>query len=175
MKKLFLRFLRAPHDFYVAVSIGIQLRKYDYYNRIYIFDFDNTIAATAKLIHERSTYNYDISDLLVYDRMRSYILARQRRGKVCLVLSARPRSDRAAIIERLAHADIHIPVEVVSSHWLKAVALAFSSNFRSVDITLIDDMMRGEETGKPEKLFFPHFIVSKRVRLVTHKTVQRLR
>jgi hypothetical protein len=175
MKKLLLHFLRAPYNFYIAALIGIKLRKYNFYSRIYIFDFDNTIAATANLISERSTYNYDISDLVVYDRMRSYILSRQQRGKMCLVLSARPRSDRTAIIKRLAHADIHIPVEVVSSHWLKAVSLAFSSSFKSIDITLIDDMMRGEETGKPKKLFFPHFIVSKRVRLVTHKTVQRLR
>jgi hypothetical protein len=175
MKKLLLRLLLAPVDFSTAALIGSKLRIMYRGKRVYIFDFDNTLANTARLIAERQSYDYLVEELSLYESMRTFLLTRQQRGNPCVVLSARPRSDRTALIERLARDGIYVPVEVVSSHWLKAVSLAFGCIFKSTMITLIDDMMCGEETGKPDQLFFPRFILSKRVRLVTHETVLRIR
>ncbi|MEN9916929.1 MAG: hypothetical protein RLY40_861, partial [Pseudomonadota bacterium] len=110
MKKLLQRFLLAPLDLILAVRLGVELRKHSSGQRIYIFDFDNTLARTAQLIAKQNSYKYAISDLSLYESMQRSLLTRQSRGSPCLVLSARPRSDRVFISKKLASAGIHVSV-----------------------------------------------------------------
>lgn len=175
MKKLLLHLLLVPHELIRSVGIGIFLRKISGEARIYIFDFDNTLAATAKLIAEKKSYKYDVQELQLYESMLNYLIKRKERGHHCLVLSARPKFDRELIKKRLLQVNIDIPVEVVGMHWYKAVCLSVACLFKKSHITIIDDMMRGEETGYPRKLYFPQYLVPRCVRMVVHKTVLRIR
>jgi hypothetical protein len=175
MKKLLLHLLLVPFELIRSVAIGIAFRKISGNSRIYIFDFDNTLAGTAKLIAKKESYKYDVQELELYSSMQKYLKKRKERGHHCLVLSARPRSDRTLLKKKLMQVNIDIPVEVVSMHWYKAICLTIAYSFKKSHVTLIDDMMRGEETGNPSKLYFPQYIVPRCVRLVTHETVLRIR
>lgn len=175
MKKLLLHLLLVPLDLIRSVGIGLVFRKISGEARVYIFDFDNTLAGTAKLIAEKKSYRYDVEDLDLYESMLNYLIKRKKRGHHCLVLSARPQSDRELIKKRLLQANINVPVEVVSMHWYKAVCLTVACIFKKSHVIMIDDMMRGEETGYPRRLYFPQYIVPGSVRFVTHETVLRIR
>jgi len=175
MKKLLLHLLLVPYELIRAVGVGMVFRKLPGEARVYIFDFDNTLAGTAKIIAEKKSYKYDIQELPLYEPMLNYLMRRKERGHHCLVLSARPKSDRELIKIRLLQVNIDIPVEVVSMHWYKAVCLTAACLFKKSHVIIIDDMMRGEETGRPSKLYFPHYLVPKCVRMVVHETVLRIR
>jgi hypothetical protein len=175
MKKLLLQLLRAPLSLTAAIMVGVRLVSPERSEKIYVFDFDNTLARTADHIAKSGTYDYRIQELRLYSAMLSYLSVRLKRGHRCLVLSARPRYQRQDILELLESNGIYVDVQVVDIHWLKAIPLAVVAAHARSRVVVIDDMMSGEETGRPRRLFFPMRIFSKKFRLITHERVVKLR
>lgn len=149
----------------------MSLKKY-FKKRLYLFDFDNTIANTAEIIKEKG-YGYQFSELRFYKKMLDIISCRISRGNNVIILSCRNKKFKKKILNSIDDKlDHKLAVHLVPFHFLK---LFYILRFRLISkLTIVDDMMKNEENDDPKKLFFPKLIIPG-VRYVIHNKVLKLR
>ena len=149
----------------------MSLKKY-FKKRLYLFDFDNTIANTAEIIKEKG-YGYQFSELRFYKKMLDIISCRISRGNNVIILSCRNKKFKKKILNSIDDKlDHKLAVHLVPFHFLK---LFYILRFRLISkLTIVDDMMKNEENNDPKKLFFPKLIIPG-VRYVIHNKVLKLR
>lgn len=128
--------------------------------RLYVFDFDNTLVNTAVVIKEDG-YDYDFDRLQFYRKMLSILIARRKRNCDVLILSCRSKiwkEKMKSLLQNYFESDLQIIL--VTRHFVKWVYLHFLS-LRYKKIIVVDDMMRREESGTPTMLFYPRSSVRK--------------
>tara|TARA_Y100001958_G_C21235203_1_gene561471 strand:+ start:1854 stop:2318 length:465 start_codon:yes stop_codon:yes gene_type:complete len=146
-------------------------KKY-YKKRLYLFDFDNTLANTAEIIKEQG-YGYQFSELRFYKKMLNIISCRISRGNNVMILSCRNKKFKQKILSSINEKiDYKLAVHLVPYHFLK---FFYILRFRLMSkLTIVDDMYRNEENDDPKKLFFPKLKIPG-VRYIIHNKVLKLR
>lgn len=149
----------------------MSLKKYSE-KRLYVFDFDNTIANTAEIIKSRG-YSYQFSELRFYRKMLEIVSCRIARGNNVVILSCRNKKFKEMIINSIYEKIDHkLEVHLVPYHFLKLFHIL---KFRLISkVTIIDDMMKNEENDHPKKLFFLKLLIPG-IRYVIHNKVLKLR
>ena len=143
--------------------------------KIYIFDFDNTLVNTAHLIYLKG-YNYDFHDLCFYPKISNILISRVLRSRRCIILSKRNKRYIPLIARHLKnhHPSLaNLQIITVSKHFLKILFIwIYSIKYR---VVFLDDMFKNEENGKPLKLKFPHSLIPKSTLGIFHEELIKIR
>jgi hypothetical protein len=127
---------------------------------LYVLDFDNTLVNTAAVINVNG-YSYSFDQLNYYSAASAKFKKILDRGSPTCILSSRHKKHKQEIAESVRREfGKEIPVFLVPRHFLKWFWVHWWS-VRYHYVLVIDDMMKGEETGEPTDLLFPGCLSSR--------------